>query len=78
MYAQGEESGPDFTTAELALTAEIKIIDLLGREYGIDEVTSARNERQLRFEGNNLSSGIYFVVVRDYNSIYSKKIILLK
>ncbi len=64
--------------SNIPLTAEIKVIDLLGREYELAEVTSTRNERQLRFEGNNLSSGIYFVVVRDYSSIYSKKIILLK
>jgi hypothetical protein len=57
----------------------IKIYDALGREVNtlVDEEKSVGNY-SVKFEGSNLSSGIYFYQIKSANYIETKKMILLR
>jgi len=57
----------------------IKVYDVLGNELAtlINEYLSA-GDYQFEFDGNGLSSGIYFYILRTENYFESKKMILMK
>ncbi len=58
---------------------KLKIFDRLGREVTtlVDEKKSA-GSYQYVFNGNNLSSGIYFYRIQSQNFVETRKMILLK
>jgi len=64
--AQNEESGPDFTTAELALY----VVNAGGNDFTKFTLSS--------LDAPILTSGIYFVFVRNKNIIFKQKILLMK
>jgi hypothetical protein len=58
---------------------ELKVFDLLGQEIAViinEEKPAGRYE--VRFNGTNLSSGIYIYILKTKNKIISRKMILLR
>jgi photosystem II stability/assembly factor-like uncharacterized protein len=62
-----------------AAKVELKVFDVLGREVRtLVNETKAAGKYQVRFDGNNLSSGIYLVRIKAGEFIQTKAMTLLK
>lgn len=71
------------TTIEYALPrrerAEVSVFDILGREVAVlENQEKDAGDHKIKFDGSNLSSGVYFYRMRAGNYSNTKKFLLLK
>lgn len=57
----------------------IKIFDILGKEvFSVTEAKKPAGKHEIQFNGYNLSSGVYFYLVKSDDFFQTKKMLLLK
>ncbi|MBV6511083.1 MAG: hypothetical protein FMNOHCHN_00562 [Ignavibacteriaceae bacterium] len=62
----------------IAQESEVFAIDILGQSYPLTKIQSDGNSIVMRFDGTNLTTGIYLVIVKDKNTHFTKKLMLVK
>jgi len=82
IFSQSEENDPDITTAELALY----VVNAGSNDQtrftlsSLDAPIYCNNSSgcMISVDGTNLTTGIYLVIVKDKNTHFTKKLMLVK